>query len=59
MKIEIQKTLSKSGKRTLWYPTFENKRITSTNFGKKWEAIKLGKLFIEIKEREVINNELK
>lgn len=56
MTIEINKTLSKSGKRTLWYPTVNGKRITSTNFGAKWEAVKLGKLYLQFKEQETKNN---
>ena len=53
MKVEINKTLSKSGNRTLWFPTYNGKRITSTNFGKNWEAIKLGNLFLEIKTQQI------
>jgi hypothetical protein len=52
MTIEINKTLSKSGRRVLWFPTVEGKRITSTNFGKKWEAVKLGKLYLQIKAQQ-------
>ena len=51
MTFEINKTLSQSGKRVMWYPTVDGKRITTTNFGKKWEAEKLAKLFLEIKNK--------
>jgi len=51
MTITINKVLSKSGNRTLWFPTVDDKRITSTNFGRKWEAEKLGKLYIKIKNK--------
>ncbi|ANS03439.1 hypothetical protein [uncultured Mediterranean phage uvDeep-CGR2-KM19-C269] len=40
---EIQRTLSKSGKRTMYYPTIEGKRLNRTNFAKKWEAGNFGK----------------
>jgi len=53
MTIEINKTVSKSGRRVLWFPSINGKRITSTNFGKKWEAIKLGKLYLEIKSNQL------
>jgi hypothetical protein len=53
MNVEINRTLSKSGNRTLWFPTYNGKRITNTNFGKKWEAVKLGKLFLEIKTQQI------
>jgi len=53
MNVEINRTLSKSGSRTLWFPTYNGKRITNTNFGKKWEAVKLGKLFLEIKTKQI------
>jgi len=50
MTFELNKTLSKSGRRTMWFPTIEGKRITRTNFGTKWEAEKTGKLYLEFKK---------
>jgi hypothetical protein len=50
MTFELNKTLSKSGRRTMWFPTVEGKRITRTNFGAKWEAEKVGKLYLEFKK---------
>ena len=50
MTIEINKTLSKSGSRTLFFPTVNGKRITSINYARKWEAEKLGKLYVEFKK---------
>lgn len=49
MTIEIKRTLSESGRRTLWFPTADGKRITWTNYARKWEAVKLAKLYIELK----------
>lgn len=55
MTIEINKTLSKSGRRVMWFPTVEGKRITRTNFGKKWEAQNLAKLYLEIQKQKENN----
>ena len=32
---------SKSGKRTVYFPTINGKRLTSTNYARKWEAERL------------------
>ena len=46
---EVISKPSKSGKRTVYYPTIEGKRINATNFGKKWEATNLAKDYIKHK----------
>ena len=38
MTFQINTTKSKSGKRTLYFVSLNNKRLTKTNFSKKWEA---------------------
>ena len=40
---EIQTTKSKSGKRTMYFPTIEGKRLNRTNFVRRWEANDFGK----------------
>tara|TARA_R100001244_G_scaffold124603_1_gene94462 strand:+ start:156 stop:311 length:156 start_codon:yes stop_codon:yes gene_type:complete len=47
MTYQITRTLSKSGKRTMFFPTINGKRITRTNFLRKWEAERLGKLAVD------------
>jgi len=39
----MQTTLSKSGKRKMFYPTIEGKRLSNTNFARRWEAANFGK----------------
>jgi hypothetical protein len=43
MTYEINRKPSKSGKRTLFFPTINGKRITRTNFSRRWEAVGLAK----------------
>ena len=43
MTYQINRTPSKSGNRTLFFPTINGKRITNTNFLRKWEAVNLAK----------------
>lgn len=38
IKYTINKKLNKTGKRPVFYGTINNKRISSTNFVRKWEA---------------------
>lgn len=40
---EIQTTKSKSGKRTMYYPTIEGRRVSNVNFARRWEANNFGK----------------
>jgi hypothetical protein len=40
---EMQTTLSKSGKRKMFYPTIEGKRLSNVNFARRWEAANFGK----------------
>ena len=47
MNIEIVRTLSKSGKRVMFYATINGKRINNTNYARKWEAERLAKNYIE------------
>lgn len=35
---EIHRKLNKTGKRVVYYPTVNGKRITSTNFARKYDA---------------------
>jgi hypothetical protein len=35
---KIEAKASKSGKRTVYFATVNGKRLTSTNFSRKWEA---------------------
>lgn len=44
MTYAIETKPSKSGKRTVYFPTVNGKRISITNFGRKWEAQKLLKV---------------
>lgn len=43
MEYTIVRTPSKSGKRTLFYPTINGKRLTRTNFARKYDARNLVK----------------
>jgi hypothetical protein len=43
----INSKLSKSGKRTVYFPTIEGKRINGTNFTRKWEANEHGKRYVD------------
>jgi len=52
---KINTTKSKSGKRTLFFATINEKRISRTNFSKKWESEKDAKSFIEFHGSEKIN----
>jgi len=54
MEVVINSKLSKSGKRTVYFPTVNGLRITATNFGRKWEAQKLAKAYIEYKQSGLI-----
>lgn len=38
MKYEIVKTVSRSGRRPMWYPTISDIRLSRTNYARKWEA---------------------
>ena len=38
---KIVSKLSKTGRRTVYFPTVNGKRLTSTNFARKWEAERL------------------
>ena len=43
MTLSIHSKPSNSGKRTVYFPTLDGRRINSTNFGAKWEAVKFGR----------------
>ena len=47
MTIQIHSKPSKSGKRTMFYPTINGNRITATLFGKKWEAQSLAERYLK------------
>jgi hypothetical protein len=49
MTYEIHKKLNKTGRRVMFYPTIDGKRLTSTLFARKWEAINLAKAYIKYK----------
>jgi hypothetical protein len=55
MDFQINNKLSKSGKRKMFFPTINGKRLTTTNFGKKWEAIQEAKSFVAHYGNEKIN----
>ena len=44
----INSKLNKTGKRKVFYPTIDGKRLNNTNFTKKWEAINFAKHCVEI-----------
>tara|TARA_R110000824_G_scaffold77627_1_gene196261 strand:+ start:520 stop:699 length:180 start_codon:yes stop_codon:yes gene_type:complete len=48
IKYTLNSKLNNTGKRTVFYPTINGKRLNSTNFTKKWEAIKFAKHCVEI-----------
>ena len=48
MNVEIVRTLSKGGKRVMFYATINGKRINYINYARKWEAEKLAKNYIEV-----------
>ena len=54
MKYEINRTKSKSGKRTMFYPTIQGKRFSRTNFARKWEAERFIKGIIETNSEDLI-----
>lgn len=43
---QINSKPSKSGKRTVYFPTINGMRINSVNFIRKWEAILCAKTFL-------------
>ena len=43
MDYEINRTKSKSGKRVMFYPTINGKRLSKTNFARKYDAKNLVK----------------
>lgn len=47
MTLEINRQPSKSGKRNVFFPTIDGRRLTATNFTNKWEAVKLGRAYIK------------
>jgi len=48
MTLEINRKPSKSGKRNVYFPTVNGKRLNGTNFSKRWEAVKFGRQCLEI-----------
>ena len=48
MNVEIVRTLSKGGKRVMFYATINAKWINYINYARKWEAEKLAKNYIEV-----------
>ena len=36
--LEVHSTLNRTGKRTLFYPTINGKRINKTNYARKYDA---------------------
>lgn len=56
MKYEINRTKSKSGKRTMFFATIEGKRFSSTNYARKWEAERFIKSIIENNSNDTILN---
>jgi hypothetical protein len=56
MEFTIENKLSKSGKRKMFFPTINGKRLTKTNFSKKWEAETEAKNFIAHYGETKINN---
>jgi hypothetical protein len=45
--LEIHRKSSKNGKRTLYYPTINGKRLNRTNYAQKWEAKRLLRAVVE------------
>lgn len=43
---KINKKLNKTGKRNVFFATINNKRISRTNFTRKWEAERQAETFI-------------
>tara|TARA_R110000737_G_scaffold205578_2_gene224149 strand:- start:5 stop:190 length:186 start_codon:yes stop_codon:yes gene_type:complete len=48
MEYTLNSKLSNTGKRKVFFPTIDGKRLNNTNFTKKWEAIKFAKHCVEI-----------
>jgi len=59
MKATIDTKLSRSGKRTMYFPTIEGLRISRTNFSRKWEATNEGKQYISFHGVDKIKNLIK
>lgn len=49
MSYQIVTQPSKSGKRMVYYPMVEGRRISRTNFARKWEARNLAEAFLKAK----------
>ena len=47
MNYEMNRVPSKSGKRAMFYPTINGKRITKTNYARKYDAKALVRAAIE------------
>lgn len=50
MNLEIHRVPSKTGKRNMFYPTVDGKRLNSTNYARKYDAKKLLRLYVEYKK---------
>ena len=46
-KVEIKKIVKDGTGRIFFYPTFNNVRINSTNYARKYDAENLGKAFLK------------
>ncbi|BAQ93056.1 hypothetical protein [uncultured Mediterranean phage uvMED] len=54
MTLTINRKPSKSGKRNVFFPTIEGKRLSRTNFTAKWEAVQFGRHCLAIlKEKNI------
>ena len=48
MTLEINRKPSKTGLRNVYFPTINGKRLNSTNFRRKWEAVKFGRKCVQL-----------
>lgn len=52
MNYEINRTLNRTGKRTMFYPTINGKRINKTNYARKYDAQNLLKKVVRENSQE-------
>ena len=53
--LEIQRVKSKSGKRTMFVPLINGKRISSTKFARKYDAKALLDSFVKVYGHDKLN----
>lgn len=56
MEYRINRKKSKSGKRNVFFPSINGKRISRTNYTAKWEAVNFLKHIIETYGEEKVNS---